>query len=750
MKKIISTFVAAVAICSCTTQPEAEKPSVLSYVDPFIGTDGIVHTFPGAAYPFGMIQLSPDGDTQGWNWCSGYHASDDNIMGFSHTHLSGTGWSDLGDILVMPTVGELQFMPGDKKDPDSGYRSRISHDADKEVATAGYYKVQLLDDKIQAEMTVSPRVGFHRYTFPETSEANIIFDPVHKIFGKVLETYVKAVDDKTIEGYSRSTGWGGNRTTYFVAQLSKPYSKVTTYAEGKTSDAKELKAKDAKIAISFATKANEDVTLKVALSMVDMEGARKNFTVEATNLTFDSAKAAVEKAWTEKLAKYEFEGTDVHQMRMLYTGLYHMMIQPNLHQDVDGRYWALDKVNQANGFTNYSTFSLWDTFRAVHPLFTLTEHKLTADVVNSLVSRYENGGQIPLWELCGFDNTCMISYPAVSVIADAILKDIPGINAEKALEAMISVSNYDYVSSSDGLSGVDLYNKLGYVPTPIHASVSKTAENSYYDWCIAQVAHKLGKTDIEKTYLDRSLRFLNHYDEKTGLLMPKDGKGNFVPVDLTDWESLRPHYISGNIWAYSYFYPHAVEEVVKRMGGNEAFVASMDKTLQTPLNMKGEQHVDISGFFGQYGHGDEPGHQFLYLYGKTGATWKIADAVHMVVDSIYSDTRNGMPNNDDCGQMSAWQVFSAMGFYPVCPGDGQFIIGAPMMHKAAIHTESGKTFTMEAKNFSKTNRYIQSATLNGQPLTRGHITYDEIMNGATLVFEMGSTPNKNIFNEQKN
>lgn len=721
------------------------KQDPSQYVDPFIGTDGIVHTFPGATYPFGMIQLSPDGDTKGWNWCSGYHTSDDNIMGFSHTHLSGTGWSDLGDILVMPTVGKLQFEPGDKKDPDSGYRSRISHAPDQEQASVGYYSVVLQDYKIHAELTASPRVGFHRYTYPKTEAAHLIFDPTHKIFGKTTETYVKVLDNRTIEGYSKSTGWGGNRTTYFVAQLSKPFTKATTSLNGLPQDGSEAQGKGAKIALTFSTEAQEEVTVKVALSFVDLEGAHRNFKAEAEGVDFDKALAQARKAWSDKLEKYDFESSDRAQLRMLYTGLYHAMIQPNLCQDVDGRYWALERIQPASDFVNYSTFSLWDTFRAVHPLFTITEHKLTADVARSLVSRYESGGQIPLWELCGYDNTCMISYPAVSVISDAILKNIPGINAEKALKAMIAVSNYDYVSSSDGLSGVAEYNRLGYVPAPLHASVSKTAENSYYDWCIAQVGRKLGKKAIADTYTKRSLRFMNHFDAASGLLLPKDSLGNMIAVDLHDWESLRPHYISGNIWAYSYFYPHAVDQVIKAMGGADRYVAKMDSLLQTPLDMRGEQHVDISGFFGSYGHGDEPGHQFLYLYNKAGATWKIADQVHRVVEGAYNDTRNSMANNDDCGQMSCWQVFSALGFYPVCPGDGQYTIGAPMLPKATIRTDRGTTFTMIAHGYSPQNRYIRSARLNGKPLKRGYITYDEIMSGATLEFEMSATPNKKLF-----
>ena len=743
---LICTIFIVIFFISCTNTLEELKKAAIDYVDPFIGTDGIVHNFPGATYPFGMVQLSPDGDTKGWNWCSGYHSSDDNIMGFSHTHLSGTGWSDLGDILVMPTIGELKFEPGAKSNPDEGYRSRISHDADKEKASVGYYSVELLDYKILAELTVTPRTGFHRYTFPKSTASNIIIDPTHKIFGINIDTYVKQVGDQRIEGFSHSKGWGGNRSVYFIAEFSKPFKKVTIYKDGQIIEGNESASKVSKIAATFTTEQDEQVIVKLAISAVDIEGARKNFNAEAKDLDFNTAHENAIAAWENSLNKYEFSGINDKQTTILYTGLYHSMIQPNLQQDVDGRYIAMGKEWQADNYTNYSTFSLWDTHRAVHPLFTITEHQRTTDFVNSLISRYENGGEIPLWELCGYDNTCMISYPAISMISDAILKDIPGIDAKRALKAMVSASNYNYISSSDGESGIDSYVKLGYTPTPFHASVSKTAENSYYDWCIAQVAKKIGNKKIEKEYTKRSMNFMNHFrKDKQGFFYPKDKEGNWVDLDLRDWESLRPHYVSGNIWAYSFFYPHAVDTVIKAMGGKDQFAKNLDKILNTPLDMKGEQHVDLSGFFGHYGHGDEPGHHFLYLYHNAAEQWKIADWVNVVADSIYSVNRDGMPNNDDCGQMSAWYIFSAMGFYPACPGDGKYIIGAPMMKQAKITTDNGKTFTMIAHNLSKKNRYINSCTLNGKTLTKGYITHREIMQGSTLEFIMSHIPNKELF-----
>ena len=737
MRLLLSLVLTITTLFSCASNG---KEDIATFVDPFIGTDGIVHTFPGATTPFGMVQLSPDGGTKGWNWCSGYHTSDTSIMGFSHTHLSGTGWSDLGDILVMPTVGEIIFVAGSKEDPDSGYRSRISHDKAHEKASVGYYSVDLLDYNIKAELTATPRTGIHRYTFPQSDEANIIIDPTNKIFGSVSETYISILDNKTVEGYCLSNGWGGRRTTYFTANFSKPFTTHTIYtSEKESTKAIEAVAKDAKIALTFSTTEGEEIEVKVAISMVDQEGARKNYAAEAADIDFDTAHKNAVDMWRDKLSKYQFETPDLDKKRILYTGLYHSMIQPNLSQDIDGRYWAQGKILNADGFTNYSTFSFWDTFRAVHPLFSITEHAVTTDIVNSLISRHNTGGVIPMWELCGHDNTCMISYPASAVISEAIVKGIDGIDANKALEAVIASSNYNYISSSDGESGIDDYNRLGYVPAGIPASVSKTAENSYYDWCIAQIAQKVGNKERYDEYMKRSLSFMNHFDKETGMLMPKDSLGNFVDVDLTSWESLLPHYVSGNIWAYSYFYPHAMDVVIEAMGGADKFVASMDKTLSTPLNMQGKQHVDISGFFGQYGHGDEPGHQFAYLYSMAGAAEKVSDVINMVADSVYNDTRNGMPNNDDCGQMSAWYIFTSMGFYPVSPASATYVIGAPRLDKAVINTDNDTQFTMIAHHLSDKNKYVQSVTLNGKPLSQPLLTHEEIMNGGTLEFTMGDT-----------
>ena len=750
MKKTIIAISAAILCFGCgeNRSMHGNHASYTDYVDPFIGTGGIVHTYPGATVPFGMIQLSPDTDITGWNWCSGYHDSDSTIKGFSHTHLSGTGWADLGDILLTATTGPIQMMPGAKDRPDDGYRSRISHSPDNEKASVGYYMVNLLDYGVKAEMTTTDRVGFHRYTFPASEQSNIIIDPVSKIFGETRETSVQIINDKTIEGHCHSWGWGGLRNVFFVAEFSKPFTSAGVSLGDVPTQDKTAKGPDAKAYATFNTTANESIVVRVSISAVSQEGARGNMKSVAQNKTFEQVHAAAVKLWEKELSNFEFDGVDDTQMRILYTGLYHAMIQPNLWMDTDGGFSASEKLWNSKDFKNYSTFSFWDTFRAVHPLLTITNHDITREVVNTLISRHENGGHVPLWELCGYDNACMIGYGGVSIMADAILKGVKGIDEEKAYAAMRHIAFYPNHSSSDGESGLPQYIEQGYVPAGVDGSVSKTMEYSYYDWCISLIADRLGKKEDAEMFRKRAMNFMNHWNAEKGYMWPKDSMGNWIEgLDLTDWSTLMPHYISGGIWGYTYFYPQATSYMVDVMGGPEAFGASMDKVLNTPMNMKGEQHVDMSGFIGHYGHGDEPGHHFLYLYNYAGEAWKIADRLHEVSDTYYSDRRDGMPNNDDCGQMSAWYIFSAMGFYPVSPGDLTYVIGAPMMNGAKIKTASGKEFTMKAHNYSNKNIYVESAKLNGKPLERGYITHDEITSGSTLEFFMSDTPNKELFKD---
>lgn len=712
-----------------------------SYVNPFLGTDGHVHNYPGATLPFGGIQLSPDTDLKGWDWCSGYHYSDSSIIGFSHTHLSGTGWADLGDIAVMATTGKLQLVAGDKAHPDSGYRSRFNHK--DESAAPGYYSVILKDYGVKAELTCTERVGVHRYTFPQGNESNIIIDPTNKIFGKTLETSVN-VGKNEITGYCYSDGWGGKRYVYFVATFSKPFASSGTYVDGAIVDKSQSKGKDAKAWVRFNTSKNEAIEVKVALSAVSLEGARKNLNAEVTGKSFDKVHAEAVKKWESKLNRIIVEGADEDIKTIFYTSIYHCYLAPNLFMDVDGKYIAVGKTLQAKGFVNYSTWSYWDTHRATHPFFTIMEQAATRDFSNSLISRYTDAkDHMPIWELCGFDNTCMLGYHAASVIYDAIAKGIPGINKKDALAAMVDASVTEKVSSSDGSGGIHEYAKLGYVPANIDKSVSKTLEYAYDDWCIAELAAKVGDKNIEATYRKRAASFENVFNPAKNAFYPKHADGTWhADLIMNDWNSLQPHYISGNYWDYEFYLPHAIDRLIELKGGVKSFENQLDTLFNTELKMIGEQHVDISGFYGKYAHGDEPGHNIPYLYNYTKSPWKTQQLVNKILKDFYVNHPVSMPNNEDCGQMSAWYVLSSLGFYPMCPGLPEYTIGAPLFKKATITLENGKKFVIEAGNYSPKNIYVASKTLNGKPVKGWALQHKDIMNGGVLKFQMSSTPVK--------
>jgi len=713
-----------------------ENKSPYGYVDPFIGTGGHVHTYPGATLPFGAIQLSPDTDLKGWDWCSGYHYSDSSMLGFSHTHLSGTGWSDLGDILVMATTGEVKMIPGDKTKPGTGYRSRFSHQ--DEEAEPGYYSVLLKDYGVKAELTCTERVGFHRYTFPGSKESNIIIDPTNIIFGKAVETSVN-IGKNEITGYCYSNGWGGRRYVYFVAVFSKPFEKSGVYITNQTKTRlTQAKGSDAKAFVQFKTTSGEQIEMKVALSAVSLEGARKNLAAEATGKNFDQVRRDAKLKWENKLNKIVVEGGTNDEKAIFYTGLYHCYLAPTLSMDVDGQYVAVGKTLTAKGFINYSTWSVWDTHRATHPLFTILEPAATTDFANSLISRYSDANDhMPIWELCGFDNQCMIGYHTVSVIWDAICKGIPGIDNQKAYNAMRDASVTEKSSSSDGYSGIAEYIKLGYVPCNIDKSVSKTLEYSYDDWCISQLAAKLKLEEDEQIFSKRAYSFENLFNNEKKAFYPRYADGHWhEDLLMNDWASLQKHYISGNFWSYEYYVPQATDRLIELKGGKKAFELSLDKLFSTELIMAGEQHVDISGFIGSYGHGDEPGHHIPYLYNFTDSQWKTQEIVAKVRRSFYHNAPDGMANNEDCGQMSAWYIFSAIGFYPYCPGKAEYEIGTPLFEKATITLDNGNKFVVKATNLSPDNIYVGKKTLNGKLLNKLTISHDEIVKGGELLFEM--------------
>jgi len=722
---------------ACSLQ---EEPTVLDYVDPFIGTGGHGHTFPGAVAPFGMIQLSPDCGIKGWDWASGYHYSDSSVMGFSHTHLSGSGWSDLGDILLMPTVGELQMEPGPKSDPDKGYRSRFSHENEK--ASPGYYQVFLDDYKVNVELTVSERVGVHRYTFPKGAESNIIIDPVHKIFGKTIETSI-ALEGNQVKGYCFSRGWGGKRYTYFVISFSRPFNDFGIYdGPEQLDEVSRATGENVKAYVQFQTGRDEEIEVQVAISQVSQEGAEKNLQTGKAARSFDKVLEGTRKLWVDELSKIEVNGGTREEKTIFYTGLYHNFLHPSLSTDVDGNYVAAGKSLKASGFVNYTTFSLWDTFRATHPLLTILQPAKSTDFINSLISRHRDADDhLPMWELCGHDNVCMTGSHSTSVIWDAISKGIPGINKQEAFDAMWDITQFAKANEVDKVDGNVEFFEKGYI---LHdnskrpRSVARTLELSYNHWCVQQLARQLGEDQKADTLQFKTDGFRYLWNENEKKFWPRLQDGSWIEgIELDDWATLHPHYVAGNIWAFKFGAFHKIDLMIDLMGGVDSFESALDELFTREIKMKGEQHVDISGFVGVYGHGDEPGHHIPYLYNYTRSPWKTQRVVSRIRKDFYHASPDGYVNNEDCGQMSAWYVFSALGFYPVCPGKATYDIGAPLFENATIHLENGKHFKVVAHQSSPENMYVQSVRLNGKLLNRWQIKHEEIISGGILEFDMG-------------
>lgn len=734
---ILVLFVLIIGLNACE-----EKQELIQYVDPMIGTDGHAHTFPGATLPFGMVQVSPSNDFKAWDWCSGYHYSDSILKGFAHTHISGAGLAGLGDILLMPTAGKAKIKAGSEEDPDIGFRSRFSHDT--EVASAAYYSVVLDDYDVKVELTCTPRVGFHRYTFNKEGNGNVIVDPTHNIMENVEATEIELLSDTEIRGWKHCNGEAGNRKVYFYANFSKPFVNSGVAVNDQIQKSVKVATdKNVKAFVSFDLEKGESINVKVAISHVSYEGALANYEAEAEGKSFKQVLSEAKKLWEEKMNKFHIETGKISDKRNFYTALYHSMISPNLISDVTGEYIVEGKKYDSK-IDQYSNFSTWDTYRAVHPLMAIVEQKKTADFVNSLSSRFTHSKVgLPVWECLGHDNVCMIGYSTVSVMSDAIMKDIAGIDTQSAYDAMRAASfNLEKHSNSYDVNGMNYYIEMDFVPGEIGSSVSKTTEYNYYDWCLSQVAQKLGRLDDIYMYKQRSKGYRNLFDEKTGYLLPKLQNGKLVSVDKSKWDALVHNYVSGNIWGYSSYVPHDMGYLMQLHKGKEQFASWLDAIFADNSEIGGSQHVDISGFIGKYGHGDEPSHQMPYLYVYAGQPWKTQKIVRDILSRFYHDNPAGLDNNDDLGQMSSWYIFGSLGFYPVCPGSNQYQIGSPAYKKASINLENGNTFTVIANNNSDKNVYIQSAKLNGKEYTRPFITYNQISNGGKMVFEMGSKPNK--------
>jgi predicted alpha-1,2-mannosidase len=707
------------------------QPRLTDYVNPFIGTGGHGHTYPGPSLPFGMVQLSPDTDNEGWDWCSGYHYTDNTLLGFSHTHLSGTGIGDYGDILFMPTTGELQLEPGTKENPDAGYRSRFSHE--NEIAKAGYYSVHLDDYSINAELTTTRRAGFHKYLFENKAEANIIIDLVHGIQDQTTDAGITFVDDNTIQGYRRSTGWADSHCVYFYAEFSKSFKSFGISERGEIKrNITEAKGKEIKAFIHYDTSPEEVILVKVGISHTSIDGARKNLLEEIPSWDFDLARKLAEDEWEKLLSIILVESKNESLKRIFYTALYHALLAPNIFSDVDGKYIGMDnKIHSAGNGKMYSVFSLWDTFRAAHPLFTIIDKDRAEDFVRSLITKYNESGLLPVWELASNETETMIGYHSISVIADAYFKGLRNFDVDKAFDAMKNSAMQDH-------HGLNAYKEMGFISSDLeHESVSKTLEYAYDDWCIAQMAKDLGKEDDYNYFIERAKYYINVFDPSTSLMRAKKNGRWFEPFDPF---AVSGNYTEANAWQYSFFVPHDLTGLMKLMGGKESFINKLDELFSASTEVTGRVQADITGLIGQYAHGNEPSHHMAYLYNYAGAPWKTQKTVHKILTELYTDKPDGLSGNEDCGQMSAWYVLSAIGFYPVCPGDNNYIIGTPLFDKVTINLGKGKYFTVETKNLSDDNFYIKSAGLNGEEYNYSYLKYTDIMNGSKLEFEMSDTP----------
>jgi len=746
-----------------------ENPNFIQYVNPFVGTQNMGHTFPGATRPFGMVQLSPETDTQAYAidgkynpdvyaYCSGYQYKDSTIVGFSHTHFSGTGHSDLGDFLVMPTVGKLYLNPGKADTPETGYRSRFSHA--NEIAEPNYYKVYLSDYKINAEFTSSIHVGFHRYTFPKTDSANIVLDLMSGIYNfdeKNVWTFVRVENDTLVTGYRETEGWARTRTVYFALSFSKP---IKNYGHKKydqqvykgfwrkfdeTKNFPEMAGRQIRAYFQFDTEENEPILLKFALSSTSTEGALRNLKAEIPHWDFERTKKEGQEVWNAELAKIQVETLTLADKETFYTALYHSFLSPIEFMDVDGAYKGLDgNIHQANDFTNYTIFSLWDTYRALHPLFNLIQPSRNKDMMESLLAHYDQSvhPMLPVWSHYANENWCMIGYHSVSLLADAMIKKVLKPESyHRALEASVQSANTDYYD------GIGYYKKLGFVPDDKNPySVSITLEYAYDDWCITQMAKEINEAGIANEFEQRALSYQNVFNPQRVSMAPKLENGEW----RTNFDKLSTHgegFIEGNAWNYSLYVPQDPKKLISLMGGKKVFELHLDSLFTQHLDDRyfaNTEDITRDGIIGLYVHGNEPGHHIAFLYNWTDAPWKTQARVRMIMKTMYSNTKDGLCGNDDAGQMSAWFVFNALGFYPVAPGSNYYSIGSPLVKSAKLSFENGNILQIKTVNQSSENIYIQKITLNNKIINRLYLTHDELIQGGILEYKMGSKPNKKI------
>ena len=727
LRLITTIFVSSVFI---SVSAQTKNDDVLNYVDPYIGTAAHGHVFLGANVPWGAVQPGPTNFVQGWDWCSGYHYSDSVMRGFSQLHLSGTGIGDLGDVLMMPYEGNIKTNPKE-------YADVYSHNEEK--CTPGFYSVRLKNSGIKVELTASERVALHKYIFPANDSARVIVDLQEGIgWDSATHTFIKMIDKNTFVGYRYSKGWAADQRLWFAIKTSKPVASFAAYANGVFIPGDSSDAHDVKGILSFGKNIG-DVEFKVGISPVSSENALANINAEIPGWNFNAVVKQAKDKWRKALAVVSVQSDDVAKKRVFYTAMYHMLIAPILFNDADGSYRGTDKkVYPKAGFQNYSVFSLWDTYRALHPLMTILHPEKVNDFVNTMLAIYRQQGKLPVWHLMGNETNCMVGYSAVPVIADAIAKGFKGFDVNLAFEAMKATANGDEF-------GLKYLKTLGYIPADKeNESVSKALEYALDDGCIAATAKRLGKTDDYNEYYKRSMYYKKYFDPKTqymrGIMSDGAYREPFNPFKSVHTES---DYTEGNAWQYTWLVPQDIYGLIHEFGGDAPFIKKLDSLFVVQGDLGAQASPDISGLIGMYAQGDEPEHHVPYMYAYAGQQWKTAEKVHRIETEFYTDKNDGLCGNDDCGQMSAWYIISSLGFYQVNPANGILVFGTPSFDKASIHA-NGKTFTITAKNLSGANIYIQSVKLNGSDYSKTYITYSDIMNGGTLEFVMGATPNKNF------
>ena len=735
LKKLLGQFVILLsflgAFTACTSAGQEDRAECLAdCVNPFIGTDFTGNTYPGAQVPFGMVQLSPDNGLPGWDRIAGYFWPDSTIAGFSHTHLSGTGAGDLYDISFMPVT-----LPYREAKGSLGIHSKFSHE--EESASAGYYRVHLSDYDIEVELTATPRCGVQRYTFPKAEAA--VFLNLRKAMNwdATEDAHIEQVDSVTLRGYRFSDGWARGQRVFFCTRFSRPFDAMRLDTAAILREGRRI-GTSVVARLDFRTEEGEQLVVSTALSGVSMEGAMKNLQAEVPTDDFDKYLASARKDWDERLGKIEIQCEDRDERTKFYTALYHSMLAPTIYNDVDGAYYGPDKqVHQADGWTNYSTFSLWDTYRAAHPLYTYVAPERVNDMVKSFIAFYEQNGRLPVWNMWGSETDMMIGYHAVAVIADAYLKGIGDFDAEKALEACVATANLD------DYRGIGAYKELGYVPynliDPYNAdnwSLSKTLEYAYDDYCIARMAEKMGRTDVAEEFYKRSRNYRNVYNPQSGFMQPRDDKGNFVePFSPDDY---MPHICESNGWQYFWSVQHDVDGLIALAGGKERFAQKLDSMFTYHPGEDDELPIFSTGMIGQYAHGNEPSHHVIYLFNAVGQPEKTQRYAAQVMHELYRNTPAGLCGNEDCGQMSAWYVFSAMGFYPVDPVSGRYELGTTLYPEVKLHLANGKTFTVRANGVSRENWLVKSVKYNGELYDKTYITHEQIMSGGLLELEMGA------------